>query len=108
MIWFFLMGMVAGAVGVILVLRWWFITHMQRVTKEEFNEFLRRTEETDMPCGNEEQVLFKQDITSYGNRSVEQQPVRSVENAESEGSRNGSEEIRWNSHAVQSGDRKGS
>ena len=29
------MGMVAGAVGVILVLTWWIRTHMQRVTPEE-------------------------------------------------------------------------
>lgn len=47
MIWFFLAGMIAGAVGMILVLRWWFITHMRRVTKEEFEEVLRRSEEDD-------------------------------------------------------------
>ena len=36
MIWFFLMGMIAGAIGVILVLRWWILTHVTKITPEEF------------------------------------------------------------------------
>lgn len=35
MIWFFLMGMIAGAVGVVLVLRWWFRTHMVKLSPDE-------------------------------------------------------------------------
>lgn len=35
MIWFFLGGMIAGAVGVIMVLNWWLRTHVTRVTPEE-------------------------------------------------------------------------
>ena len=42
MIWFFLMGMIAGAVGVIMILRYWFRTHMRQITPEEFRkEFIR-------------------------------------------------------------------
>ena len=35
MIWFFLAGMVAGAVGVILILQWWIRTHAIKVTPEQ-------------------------------------------------------------------------
>ena len=45
MIWFFLMGMIAGAVGVILVLRWLMLTHMKPVSKEEFMEEIEKMEE---------------------------------------------------------------
>lgn len=41
MIWFFLAGMIAGAAGVILVLRWWVITHvtfMENSEEEETDE----------------------------------------------------------------------
>lgn len=41
MIWFFLAGMVAGAVGVVMVLRWWMRTHMVKVTKEDIIEELK-------------------------------------------------------------------
>jgi len=41
MIWFFLMGMIAGAAGVVMVLKWWLRTHMQRVTAEEMINDLR-------------------------------------------------------------------
>lgn len=35
MIWFFLAGMVAGAVGVIMLLTWWVRTHAIKVTPEQ-------------------------------------------------------------------------
>lgn len=35
MIWFFLAGMIAGAVGVIVVLMWWIRTHAIKVTPEQ-------------------------------------------------------------------------
>ena len=36
MIWFFLMGMVGGAAGVILIEYNWIRRHMRKVEKEEF------------------------------------------------------------------------
>jgi hypothetical protein len=47
MIWFFLMGMIAGAVGVVLVLRWWMLTHMKPISKEEFLEEINKLETED-------------------------------------------------------------
>ena len=35
MIWFFLAGMIAGAVGVTLLAGWWMRSHATRVTPEE-------------------------------------------------------------------------
>ncbi len=35
LIWFFLAGMIAGAVGVILILAWWIKTHAIKVTPEQ-------------------------------------------------------------------------
>ena len=35
MIWFFLAGMIAGVVGVIMVLMWWIRTHAIKVTPEQ-------------------------------------------------------------------------
>lgn len=35
MVWFYLAGFISGAVGVILLIRWWAITHTVVVTKEE-------------------------------------------------------------------------
>lgn len=45
MIWFFLMGMIAGAVGVILVIRWWARTHMVKVTMDEFIHDMEQSKE---------------------------------------------------------------
>ena len=45
MIWFFLMGMVAGAAGVIMVLCWWFRTHMTKLSRDEFLREIENTEE---------------------------------------------------------------
>ena len=35
LIWFFLAGMIAGAVGMILILAWWIKTHAKRVSAQE-------------------------------------------------------------------------
>ena len=35
MIWFFLAGFIAGAVGAVMFAEWWIRTHMKRVTPEE-------------------------------------------------------------------------
>lgn len=45
MIWFFLMGMIAGAVGVILVLMWWFRTHMVKVSADEMIRDMEKIKE---------------------------------------------------------------
>ena len=45
MIWFFLMGMIGGAVGVILVEMWWLRTHSKRLTKDEFMKEIEDMEE---------------------------------------------------------------
>ena len=45
MIWFFLMGMIGGAVGVILVENWWLRTHMKRLSRDEFMEEIKKMEE---------------------------------------------------------------
>ena len=48
MIWFFLTGMVAGAVGVIMVLMWWIRTHAIKVTPgqmmKDIEEMGRKTD----------------------------------------------------------------
>ena len=41
MIWFFLMGMVGGAVGMMMLAHWWVHTHVERVTPEEMVKTLR-------------------------------------------------------------------
>ena len=45
MIWFFLMGMIAGAVGMMMFASWWIRTHAKRVTADEFEQELRKAEE---------------------------------------------------------------
>ena len=35
MIWFFLMGMIAGAVGTVMFARWWVHKHMIQVNADE-------------------------------------------------------------------------
>ena len=35
MIWFFLCGMIAGAVGTVIVAHWWFHRHVRTVSLEE-------------------------------------------------------------------------
>lgn len=54
MIWFFLMGMIAGAVGMTMFAGWWIRTHavVMRVTKEEMDKLAdeeRGHSGTDMP-----------------------------------------------------------
>lgn len=41
MIWFFLMGMVAGAVGMVMYARWWMQRHttVVKITKEEVKKW---------------------------------------------------------------------
>ena len=46
MIWFFLMGMIAGGVGVLMILKWWFRVHLKRVSAEEMLEDLRKARES--------------------------------------------------------------
>jgi uncharacterized membrane protein YedE/YeeE len=45
MIWFFLAGFIAGAVGVIMYARWWLRSHVTKVTPEEALRDLRKLEE---------------------------------------------------------------
>lgn len=54
MIWFFLMDMVSGAVGMMMFAEWWIRKHVvvMRVTKEEMDELTdekRGHSGTDMP-----------------------------------------------------------
>ena len=44
MIWFFLAGMIAGAVGVIMVLMWWIRTHAIKMTPEQLKNNLEEME----------------------------------------------------------------
>lgn len=44
MIWYFLAGMIAGAVGVIMVLMWWIRKHAIKVTQEQLKNILEETE----------------------------------------------------------------
>lgn len=41
MIWFFLMGMIGGAAGMMLLAHWWVHTHVEQVTPEEMIKTLR-------------------------------------------------------------------
>lgn len=45
MIWFFLAGMIAGAVGVIMLLMWWLRTHMQRISADEMIQDMEKIKE---------------------------------------------------------------
>lgn len=45
MIWFFLAGMVAGAVGMMLYAKWWMSRNVHEVTAEEFIDELEKIEE---------------------------------------------------------------
>ena len=55
MIWFFLMGMIAGAVGMVMFAGWWIRGHVKRVTAEEMSDELRdiRAAESNNACCNE-------------------------------------------------------
>lgn len=44
MIWFFLAGMIAGAVGITMLADWWVRKNVKRITKEEMLEELQREE----------------------------------------------------------------
>lgn len=41
MIWFFLMGMIGGAVGMVMLAGWWIRKHARRVSAEEMIDELR-------------------------------------------------------------------
>ena len=41
-IWFFLAGMIAGAVGMIMLAGWWVRKHIKKVTAEEMEDELRK------------------------------------------------------------------
>lgn len=45
MIWFFLAGMIAGAVGMMMLATWWVRTHAKRVTLEEMKEEIEQMKE---------------------------------------------------------------
>ena len=45
MIWFFLMGMVAGAVGMVMLATWWMKKHAKRMTINELKSDLEQMEE---------------------------------------------------------------
>lgn len=45
MIWFFLMGMIAGAVGMTMFASWWIHRHAKPVTSDDLAEILRKAEE---------------------------------------------------------------
>lgn len=45
MIWFFLMGMVAGAVGMVMLATWWMKKPAKRVTINELKSDLEQMEE---------------------------------------------------------------
>jgi hypothetical protein len=71
MIWFFLMGMIAGAVGVIMILRWWIRTHMKKVSPEEFFHDLHEAGYTDehVPDHPEGREVSEQDGNADDKRS---------------------------------------
>lgn len=43
MIWFFLMGMIAGAVGMMMFAGWWVRSHATVITREEILDEIRET-----------------------------------------------------------------
>jgi len=45
LIWYFLMGMIAGAVGITLFAHWWIRRHMVRVTPEEMKKELEEMDD---------------------------------------------------------------
>lgn len=45
MIWFFLAGMISGAVGTIMYARWWIEKHTTRITREELDKVMKHMEE---------------------------------------------------------------
>ena len=47
MIWFFLAGFIAGAVGMVLFAGWWIRSHAKRVTPEEAIKDLEEMEKED-------------------------------------------------------------
>lgn len=47
MIWFFLMGMIAGAVGLVMLEMWYFRKHVKRVTADEMIRDIKESEEED-------------------------------------------------------------
>ena len=46
MIWFFLMGMIAGAVGILMLAGWWVRKHTRRVTMNELKEDIFKEDKT--------------------------------------------------------------
>ena len=44
MIWFFLAGFIAGAVGAVMLIWWWIKTHIKQVSKEEMIRSLEEAE----------------------------------------------------------------
>ena len=47
MIWFFLMGLIAGAVGMVMYASWWMRKHATRVTVDELKEEIEQMKEED-------------------------------------------------------------
>lgn len=45
MIWFFLMGMIAGAVGMVMIATWWVKNHVQKVSADEMIQEIQKTKE---------------------------------------------------------------
>lgn len=54
MIWYFLVGMIAGAAGVVMLATWWMRTHVRRVSMEEMIDALEEAEELEENGRNEE------------------------------------------------------
>ena len=45
MIWFFLMGMIAGAVGMVMYAHWWMRRHVKKVNADEAIRDIQRMKE---------------------------------------------------------------
>ena len=47
MIWFFLAGWVAGAIGMVLFARWWLSNHVTRVTLDDLKKEIEEEKSDD-------------------------------------------------------------
>ena len=100
MIWYFLAGMVAGAVGMTMYARWWMSTHIKEVTREEMLHDLRCDQKADEPgCCEGREVPSMQEHGDRGDR-MEPAPEPRMADQEQEGRSDGCKETGRKTDAV--------
>lgn len=85
MIWFFLMGMIGGAVGMMMLAGWWVKSHSRRVSAEEMIRELREAgyQEIDISDHPEGQKVSEPERDPDGTGDLESGTERSMEDKES-------------------------